>query len=212
MSRRTTARLFLHRLASCLLSGLLCLACMAPLPAGAGFVEPDRERIELSPYPAGGDFRLDSVAGPVSLQALRGQAVLLFFGYTSCAGICPTTLATLQQALSMLDDVQRARVRLLFVSIDPEHDTPASLDAHFSALRSSATGLSGSPAQVAAVAQQYGVQFRRVERAGHGHGFEHSAAVYLIDTRGRLRLLLRNTATPARFAAELRRLLRPFDD
>jgi protein SCO1/2 len=190
------------------------VALTLPAFAHAGLVSADRESIELLPAPAGGDFRLDSAQGPVDLQSLRGQAVLLFFGYTTCRHVCPTTFGTLRQAMDLLEESERRRVRVLFVSVDPERDTPAVLNAYLASMPFAATGLTGSRTQLAAVAGQYGAQFRKLAAsdAPGGYSVDHSSAIYLVDPRGRLKLMLRHTATPARFAAEIRRLLRPYDD
>jgi protein SCO1/2 len=195
-------------LAACLLA--LFWNGGSALHAEAGKRDADPEVINVAPFPDGGDFRLQSARGPVSLASMRGQVVLLFFGYITCPDICPTTFGTLQQAASGLTSEERKQLRIAFISVDPERDTPPVLDAYAAAFSAPAVGLTGSRAQIDAVVEQYGAQYSRIEMPGSAlrYGIEHSAAVYLIDQRGRLRLLLRHTASPARFAGEIRRLLR----
>ena len=165
--------------------------------------------ITVTPFPRGGDFRLQSPSGPVSTKSLRGRVVLLFFGYTYCPDICPTTLATLLQATQQLTPAEQKQVQVVFVSVDPERDTPTSLRDYVSAFAGPATGLTGTATQVAQVADQYGAQYFRVDLPGSamGYAIDHSAAVYLIDKRGKLQLLLRHTAAPERFVEAIRGLL-----
>lgn len=193
---------------ACLLSAWL--AASSPLHAQAVRPQPDRAVVQVSPFPAGGDFTLQSARGPVTLAGLRGKVVLLFFGYVTCPDVCPMTLANLEQAASRLSPEERRQLQVVFVSVDPERDTPAILAEYTSSFDLPALGATGSPAQVADLAERYAAQYERVEMPGSAlrYAVNHSAAVYLIDPGGRLRLLLRHTAPPARFADEIRRLLR----
>ncbi|MBY0439719.1 MAG: SCO family protein [Burkholderiales bacterium] len=197
------------RLALC----AFCLALLAPsaaLHAQAPRPQTDRAVVQVSPFPAGGAFALSSARGPVTLEGMRGKVVLLFFGYVTCPDICPMTLANLQQAVARLSPDERRQVQVAFVTVDPERDTPAILAEYTAAFDLPAVGLTGTPEQIAELAGRYAAQYQRVEMPGSAlrYAVNHSAAVYLIDPGGRLRLLLRHTAPPARFADEIRRLLK----
>lgn len=190
--------------------GLALFAPAAALHAQSARLQADRAVVQVSPFPAGGAFALSSAQGPVTLDGLRGKVVLLFFGYVTCPDICPTTLANLEQAVARLAPEERRRVQVAFVSVDPERDTPSILAEYTAAFDLPAVGLTGTPAQIADLADRYAAQYERVEMPGSAlrYAVNHSAAVYLIDPGGRLRLLLRHTAPPARFVDEIRRLLK----
>ncbi len=197
------------RLMLCALA-LAMLAPSPPLQAQATRQQADRAVVQVSPFPAGGPFALSSAGGPVTLEGMRGKVVLLFFGYTTCPDICPMTLANLQQAVARLSPDERRRVQVALVTVDPERDTPSILAEYTAAFDLPAVGLTGTPEQIADLADRYAAQYQRVEMPGSAlrYAVNHSAAVYLIDPQGRLRLLLRHTAPPARFADEIRRLMK----
>ena len=105
--------------------------------------------LNLAAPPQGGDFTLDSVAGPVRLADLRGQVVLIYFGYTTCPDICPTNLAFLAAALRELTPDELQRVRVLFVSVDPERDDTPRLAVYAAYFHPNIQGVTGAPEQVA---------------------------------------------------------------
>ena len=147
-----------------------------------------RAPIELAARPTGGDFTLDSVAGPVRLADLRGRVVLIYFGYTACPDICPTNLAFIAAALRELSAVELERVRVLFISVDPERDNPQRLAQYAAYFHPSILGVTGSPEQVARVAALYGAAYRRAESSGSAMGYlvDHSAYTYVVDPSGKL--------------------------
>ena len=135
-------------------------------------------------------FTLTDYTGKVVDAAdFRGKLVLLYFGYTHCPDVCPLTLThlhVLMQRLGPLAD----RTRVLFVSVDPARDTPAILHAYVSAFDPHITGLTGTPAQIEALAKRYRVAYNRGPTLpGGGYEVAHSAGIYLFDRRGRARLL-----------------------
>ncbi|MGH7444461.1 MAG: SCO family protein [Longimicrobiales bacterium] len=102
-------------------------------------------------------FTLESAAGPVMLSGLRGNVVLLFFGYASCPDVCPLTLAKLAQVRRALQPDDAAAVRVVLVSVDPEHDSPERLARYVSQFDDSFIGLTGTRAQIEALARAYGI-------------------------------------------------------
>lgn len=135
-------------------------------------------------------FSLTDDAGKaVDASAFRGKLVLLYFGYTHCPDVCPLTLThlhVLMQRLGPLAD----RTRVLFVSVDPARDTPAVLHAYVNAFDPHVTGLTGTPAQIEALARRYRVAYNRGPALpGGGYEVAHSAGIYIFDDRGRARLL-----------------------
>jgi protein SCO1/2 len=128
---------------------------------------------------------------PVGLRDLRGKVVLLFFGYTSCPDICPTTLYEMRD---MLDDLggKAEDVRVVFVSVDPEKDTPQRLQAYLANIdpRGRLTGLTGSLDTLNEVAAQYGIFFqKRAYNDSGGYLIDHTATVLLVDGEGYLRVV-----------------------
>jgi protein SCO1/2 len=137
--------------------------------------------------PTGGDFTLQSSKGPFSLESQRGKVVLLYFGYTMCPDICPTALAFLGQALSTLEPGELEQVQVVFVSVDPERDTPERLELYSTYFHKSILGVTGTPQEVAEVAGMYGAAYRRVESdSAVGYMVDHTSLVYVIDQDGKL--------------------------
>jgi len=140
---------------------------------------------------AGGDFELTDQNGePWSTQSARGQVVLLSFGYTFCPDICPTTLATINAALKQLGD-DAAQVQPVFVSLDPERDTPERLHEYVNWFNPRLIGLTGSAETLRQVADRYRVRYARVQTEGADYyTLDHSASLYLLDRNGELARML----------------------
>lgn len=136
--------------------------------------------------PLGGDFQLTDQNGqPFHLHQLRGKVVLLFFGYTYCPDVCPTELASLAAVFEALEE-RAAEVQGVFVTVDPERDTPQVLNNYVRYFHAGLLGLTGSAAEIERVAQQYHVKYRRHERDGGDYAMDHSAQLYVIDREGEL--------------------------
>ncbi|HEU0244366.1 MAG TPA: SCO family protein [Candidatus Limnocylindrales bacterium] len=150
---------------------LLAITALAP---DTRFVVRDAPALELT----------DQTGQPFSLTSLRGHPVLVFFGYTHCPDVCPATIGTLNQVLADAGDGPRA----VFISIDPERDQPPEMATYLKYLPKAYTGLSGTPDQVAANAQRWGVKYAKVdEGSADGYAMAHTADVFLVDAQGRLR-------------------------
>lgn len=136
------------------------------------------------------DFALRTRADrEVRVSDLRGRYVLLSYGYTFCPDVCPTTLAMLNRVMADLG-TERDRVAVVFVSIDPERDTPDRTAEYVSAFGSDFIGLSGTPDAIAAAARVFNVSYTRQETPDSAAGYlmNHSAFVYLMDAQGRWRV------------------------
>jgi protein SCO1/2 len=141
------------------------------------------------PYPKAAEIELTRSNGDVfHLSDQKGQIVLLFFGYTSCPDVCPTTLAELNQVMGKLGDKSR-QVQVIFVSVDPERDTPAKIQEYVEHFNKGFIGLSGAAADLQVIWDNYGV-FREVvdSESAFGYIVNHTARTYLIDKDGNLRL------------------------
>jgi protein SCO1/2 len=192
---------------------LLAIAVLlAALVLGLAFFwqpELPERPLPVAAAPAGGDFTLQSAAGPVALQDFRGKVVLVYFGYTYCPDICPTSLAATAEGLKLLSPEELARVAVIFVSVDPERDTPARLKEYGEFFHSAIVGVTGTAAEVAAIARRYGVFYARqpVETAGGGYVVDHTSDTYIIGADGRLDGKIAHAAPPEQVAAEIRKRL-----
>ncbi len=159
--------------------------------------------------PQAAEFALTAQDGArVRLIDFRGKMVLLYFGYTNCPGICPTTLAEINQTLKALGPAA-GRVQVMMVSVDPERDTPQRLRAYMAHFNPTFLGLTGTPKEVAAVAARYGIYHRKSEETGRGdYLVDHTSMVIVIDPAGRVRLLFPFGTTVEDMTSDLTQLLR----
>ena len=154
----------------------------------------------------GGPFRLtDQNGGSVTEQNLKGAPFLVFFGFTHCPEVCPTTLFELSEILRKLGPDGK-RVRVVFITIDPERDTPAALKDYLSSFDPRMLALTGDPAEIAAVAKAYRVYYKKVPLE-QDYTIDHTAIVYLMDKEGRFVSPFSLKRTTEAAAADLRRYL-----
>ncbi len=157
----------------------------------------------------GGAFALvDGSGAPVTDKTYRGKYMLVFFGFTFCPDVCPTTLNQVADALDRLGP-KADRVAPLFITVDPKRDTPAAMQAFTAAFSPRVIGLTGSVEQVAQVARAYRVYFaeRRTGQGATDYTMDHSAILYLMGPDGRFLAPIRAEASGEQMAAELTRLL-----
>ena len=142
------------------------------------------------PYPPAPEIELTRSDGSsFRLSETRGKVVLLFFGYTSCPDVCPTTLAELKQALEELGEDRSNQVQVLFVTVDPQRDTPERVQEYVNHFNDSFIGLSGAGTELGKVWQDYGVFRLEVPGASAaGYTVDHTARVTLIDQMGNMRV------------------------
>ena len=153
----------------------------------------------------GGDFTLvDGDGRTVTQDDLRGKLALVLFGFTFCPDVCPTELQVIAQAMDVLGP-QAAEVRPVFITVDPERDTPAKMKEYVEQFHPSITGLTGTPQQVAAAARAWRVYYSKVTPPGAtDYLMDHSAFTYLMGRDGSLRALFRPGTTPEEMAASIR--------
>jgi protein SCO1/2 len=164
--------------------------------------------VVLDPPASAPDFTLTDESGQAfTLSALRGQWVLLSYGYTSCPDVCPATLNNLKKVKQALGPLAE-KVRVVFVSVDPERDTAAIMDEYVHHFGADFKGLTGAPDQVAAAAQGFGVKYaKKYVESANGYLVSHSAFVYLIDPDFRWRLSYPFGVAPEAMAADLQYLI-----
>ena len=139
----------------------------------------------------GGDFLLHSSQGELSPKQLRGKVVLLYFGYTKCPDICPTSLSIIAQTLNGLSERELESVQAVFISVDPKRDSLEILDNYARYFHPKLIGATGSEQEIAEMAKRYGVKYEEVALDGSSFGYSvnHSATTYLITPDGELRYL-----------------------
>jgi protein SCO1/2 len=156
----------------------------------------------------GGDFTLTSSQGPVSLADFRGQVVVIFFGYTHCPDVCPAGLNNIASALGQLDQDELAQTHALFISVDPERDTPQLMAEYAKYFHDRITGLSGSLKDIAAIAKNYGVYFAKQldEEAESADDYYvgHSRSLFIINRDGRVVDMVKHDTDPVIVADRIR--------
>ncbi len=155
----------------------------------------------------GGPFRLEDQNGqPVTDQDMKGRPFLVFFGYTHCPDVCPTTLFDISQVLQKLGR-DADRTGAIFITVDPERDTPAVLKDYLSNFDPHLRGLTGDPNAVNATLKAYRVYAKKVPLEHGDYTMDHTAMVYLMDKDGRFVAPFNLKQTPDAAATELRKYL-----
>jgi protein SCO1 len=182
----------------------LLFIALAACNSGAGFKSTD---ITGAEYGKKLDLT-DHTGRPRHLEDFRGKAVVLFFGFTHCPDVCPTTLAETAQALKTLG-ADADRVQVLFVTVDPERDTPGVLAKYVTAFDPRFLGLYGDAEATRRAAKEFKIFFEKRPGGPSGsYSMDHSAQSYVFDPQGRLRLLVRPERIAEDLPADLRTLLR----
>lgn len=192
-----TTRHWLRGLAAVLVLSLLS-ACS---DSGTG------ERV-LAARPPGGDFVLQSAAGPLDTKALRGKVLLVYFGYVNCPDVCPASMAAGAAALNALSPAEREKTRMIMVSVDPERDTPAKLKEYAAYFHPAMLGAVGTPAETAAIAKSFGVGYvRQPTRPDGSYAVDHSSQTFVVGPDGKLMDLLPLGVPTEQVVAAVRGLL-----
>jgi protein SCO1 len=199
-----------RRLASFLTSALafaLVVACAAL--AGCAPDGPKFQSSDVTGSTFGRNFDLiDATGKPRTLADYRGKAVVIFFGYTQCPDVCPTTLAELAEVMKRLGP-DAERVQVLFVTVDPERDTQDLLANYVPAFDPRFMGLYGDAAATERTAKEFRIIYQKQPGATPGsYTMDHSAGTYIFDPQGRLRLYVSYGQGPDVFAHDLRELLK----
>jgi cytochrome oxidase Cu insertion factor (SCO1/SenC/PrrC family) len=172
-----------------------------PTSSGAG----DEEAAELAKVAIGGPFTLVNATGrTVTQQDYRGRWLLIYFGYTTCPDVCPTTLQTMSTALNTLGS-PAALITPLFITVDPARDTPAVMGRYTTLFDKRIVGLSGTQQQISSVERTFRVYAARVDQPGSKtYLMDHTSLIYLIDPSGKLRALFGSDVTAASMAARMK--------
>lgn len=185
-------------------------ACLAALTlAGCAPDKPAFRSIDITGADYARDFQLtDHMGRTRSIADFRGKVVVMFFGYTQCPDVCPTSMAELAQVKRLLG-ADGERVQGLFVSVDPERDTPVVLKAYMESFDPAFLALHGSPERIAQIAKDYKVFYKKVPgQTPTSYTMDHSAGSYVYDPQGRVRLYSRYGSGAEALAEDIRILLR----
>ena len=142
-----------------------------------------------------------------TLADFKGKVVALFFGFTHCPDVCPTTLSEMAVVMKELG-ADAGRLQVLFVSVDPERDTADVLKLYVPAFNPSFLGLTGSADEIARAAKEFKIYYQKQPLKGGGYTMDHSAGTYIIDGEGRLRLFAQYGAGAPALLHDIRQLLK----
>lgn len=149
----------------------------------------------------------DHTGKPTQLSDFKGKVVALFFGYTHCPDVCPTTMSELANAMKKLG-ANSDQIQVLFVTLDPERDTQSVLAQYVPSFDKRFIGLYGSPDQIANVASNFKIFYSKQQEQGQsGYTIDHSAGVYVFDKQGKIRIYLKYGQKPQEIADDLSKLL-----
>lgn len=200
MSKRNTLKL--------IASGAV-LASVIGILSACSDNKPQFAAIDVTGADYAKDFQLTDHNGqPRSLQDFRGKVVVMFFGYTQCPDVCPTSMTELVEVKKLLG-ADGDKLQGLFVSVDPERDTPTLLKAYMANFDPTFLALyAGSPEKLAALTKDYKVYYKKVEgKTPTSYTMDHSAGSYIYDTAGRLRLYTRYGSGAPAMASDIKLLL-----
>lgn len=161
-----------------------------------------------APSQIGGPFTMTDQNGrEVSDATLRGKPYAIFFGFTRCPDVCPTTLARMAQLRRTLGP-DGDRINIVFVSLDPEHDKAENIGAYVAMFETPIIGLTGTPEQIARIVRAFHVYYRKVPLKGADYTIDHTASVFLMDTDGEFVTTIDHAESQEMAVAKMRRLLK----
>jgi len=177
--------------------------------AGCTQAKPSFNAVDITGADYARDFSLTDAEGKIrTLADFKGKAVVLFFGYAQCPDVCPTTMSEMAQVKQQLG-ADGDKLQVVFVTVDPARDTPEVMKAYMGAFDPSFVALIPTPDQLAAVAKDFKVYFKKVDgKTPTSYSMDHSAASFVYDPQGRLRLYARYGAGVAPMVADLKTLLK----
>jgi protein SCO1/2 len=160
-------------------------------PAGGGSASGSFKGVDITGASYAQGLQLKDVNGQMrSLAEFKGKVVFLFFGFTQCPDVCPTTMAELAEVRRQLGP-DGDRVQGVFVTVDPERDTPELLKGYLGSMDPSFVGLTGTPDEIKAAAKEFKVFYQKVPTDNGNYTIDHTAGTYVFDAEGKVRLFVR---------------------
>jgi len=191
-------------------AAVLLVMLLAAMLAACGREAPKFQLTDLTGADFGRELRLtDHTGKPRTLADFKGKVVVIFFGFTHCPDVCPTALAELANAAKELGK-DAGRMQVLFVTVDPERDTPAVLASYVPAFDPGFLGLTGDADAIARTAKEFKVFYQKQPLPGGGYSVDHTAGTYIYDTMGRLRLFAGYGQGASKLLHDIRLLLQAF--
>jgi protein SCO1/2 len=190
-------------------ASLLLFAALGILAAcGREAAAPKFQLTDVTGAPFGKSLTLtDHTGKPRTLADFAGKVVVLFFGFTQCPDVCPTTLAEMAKVVKALG-ADGGKVQVLFVSVDPERDTQTLLAQYVTAFDPAFLGLRGDAEATRAAAREFKVYVQKQPRKDGGYSVDHSAGTFVLDGQGRLRLFAAHNASAQALTADIKTLLK----
>lgn len=178
-----------------MLAGLFALAITGGYLFSSGRLALNLD--QYAPPMPGGDFTLQSHAGPVKLSDFKGKVVLIYFGYTYCPDICPTALALTSAALKELNESELAQIQTLFISVDPERDTPERLDEYAHFFHPNILGITGTKSEIDDVTKRFGAYYRIPRHeSGENYAVDHSSQTLVVGKDGEVKATIAHGTLP----------------
>jgi protein SCO1/2 len=192
-----------------LIAGYACLTVAAASMTACSEQKPTFSAIDITGADYARDFALTDHNGqPRSIKDFAGKVVVVFFGYTQCPDVCPTSMAELAEVKKLLGK-DGERLQGLFVSVDPQRDTPEVLKAYMANFDPTFLALYTTPEKLEALAKDYKVYYKKVDgKTPTSYTMDHSAGSYVYDTQGKLRLFTRYGSGAPALAADIKLLLK----
>lgn len=177
--------------------------------SGCTEAKPTFNAVDITGADYAKDFSLTDASGRARTMAdFRGKVVVLFFGYAQCPDVCPTTMSEMAQVKQQLGS-DGDKLQVLFVTVDPERDTPEVMKAYMGAFDPSFVALIPTPEQLPALAKDYKVYYKKVDgKTPTSYSMDHSAASFVYDPQGRLRLYMRYGAGVPAMVDDIKALLK----
>ncbi|MCK5813800.1 MAG: SCO family protein [Cocleimonas sp.] len=170
--------------------------------------EGNHQALDLVAKPIGGDFTIETKDKDLSLNDLRGKVVALYFGYTLCPDICPTSLAILTQALNEMTEDELSGMQSVFISVDPDRDNLTRLTQYTQYFHANIIGGTAEKETIDRITKLYGAAYQKVENdSAAGYLVDHSSFTYIIDKKGKLRHSLVHGTAPKEVLKAVRGLL-----
>lgn len=188
---------------------LSIIALVLGLVIGNSFFEAPKPESGEYIDPPGGDFTLQSVNGDVSLSDYKGKVTFLYFGYTFCPDVCPTSLSRIGAAFKKLNEEELKSVQGIFISVDPDRDTPQKLADYTKYFHPQIVGITGTKEKIDEIAARYDVKYRKAEgTTAASYLVDHTAYIFILDKTGKIREYLPHAVEVDRAVEVIRKLLK----
>ena len=189
---------------------LSIIALVLGLVIGNNFFTPPNSGSKSGQYvdPPGGDFTLESKTGKISLSDSKGKVRLLYFGYTYCPDVCPTSLARVGAAFKKLNPDELKQVQGMLISVDPDRDKVEKLADYTKFFHPQIVGVTGTKTQIDEIAERYDVKYRKAEGSTEaGYLVDHTAYIFVLDKKGKIRDYLPHAVEVGRAVEVIRKLI-----